>query len=250
MKIIGIIPSRMASTRLPEKPLADICGKTLIQRVWESAKMSSLIDRIVVATDNDKILRKCLEFGAECVMTPSDLPSGTDRIMFAYNLLEEDADIVVNIQGDEPLLFGDIIDNMLKEFITTEFDVGTLISQINSSDELLDLSTVKVELNDDMTARRFSRKPIPVLKDIPAEEWINQQKYFKHIGIYAYRIEALKKFVTLTVSDWEKEEKLEQLRLLETGAKYYCHETDAYLIGIDTPKDLEKVRKYLSHISF
>ncbi|MFH1049397.1 MAG: 3-deoxy-manno-octulosonate cytidylyltransferase [bacterium] len=243
-RIIAIIPSRMASTRLPGKPLLDICGKSMIQRVWESAKKSRIIERIIVATDDIHIKEKCIGFGAECVMTPSELPSGTDRIMKAYEILGENAAVVVNIQGDEPLLFGDIIDKMLEKFIHTDFDVGTMIAPVKKNEELFDFSIVKVELNNDMTAKRFSRNPIPELDNIPKEVWLNHQRYFKHIGIYAYKTDSLKKFVSLPVSDWEKQERLEQLRLLESGAKYFCHETNAYLIGVDTAEDLEKVREY------
>ncbi len=234
----------MASTRLPGKPLLDICGKPMIQRVWEAAKKSKIIERIMVATDDIKIMETCIKFGAECVMTSSELPSGTDRIMEAYEILGENADIVVNIQGDEPLLFGDIIDKLLERFIHTDFDVGTMISPIKTSEELFDSSVVKVDLNYNMTAKRFSRNPIPELNKIPKEDWLKHQNYFKHIGIYAYKIEALKKFVSLPVSEWEKQERLEQLRLLESGSTYYCYETDAFLIGVDTSHDLEKVRNY------
>jgi 3-deoxy-manno-octulosonate cytidylyltransferase (CMP-KDO synthetase) len=166
--------------------------------------------------------------------------------MFAYNSLEENADIVVNIQGDEPLLHGSIIDSLLSDFLHTQFDVGTVISPINSNEDLINSSIVKVDINSDKTAKIFSRKPVPEFHQIPKSNWLNHQTYFKHIGIYAYKIEALKKFVSLPVSEWEMKEQLEQLRLLEAGAKFYCHLTNANLIGVDTPEDLIRVRDYFS----
>jgi len=243
-KIIGIIPSRMGSTRLPGKPLLDICGKPLIQRVWEAAKRSEQLQRIIVATDDESIEGLCKDIGAECVMTPSELPSGTDRIMRAFEILKENADIVVNIQGDEPLLYGGIIDELLGKFINSQADVGTLIKRITTLEEIENPSVVKVDLKTNMTANSFSRDPVPYLEEIPKEEWLNKAVFWKHIGIYAYKIEALRKFVSLPVSESEKKERLEQLRLLETGAVYYCMETDAELIGVDTPEDLERVKQY------
>lgn len=246
MNLIAIIPARMASTRLPGKPLLDIIGKPLIQRVWEAASLSKLLNRIIVATDNDDIFNTCKKFGAEVVMTSSDLPSGTDRIMFAYERINENADIVVNIQGDEPLLNGKIIDNLLEKFINSSADVGTLIKKIDNVNELFNPSVVKAELKENMIANNFSRLPIPVQENVPKEKWLDNFDYWQHIGVYAYRIEALKKFVSLQMSESEKKEKLEQLRLMDIGYKYLCVETDKELIGVDTPEDLEKVRKYFS----
>jgi 3-deoxy-manno-octulosonate cytidylyltransferase (CMP-KDO synthetase) len=246
-KIIGIIPSRLASTRLPNKPLADICGKALIQRVWEATCQSNLLQRVVIATDSKEIADLCFALGAEYVMTESELPSGTDRIKRAYDILEENADIVVNIQGDEPLLNGQIIDNLLRNFVDSKADVGTLIKKIDNLEDILDSSVVKVGLNPDMTAITFSREPIPNMKEFPIENWLEKAIFWKHIGIYAYKIDALKKFVSLPVAESEKKERLEQLRLLETGAKYLCVETDANLIGVDTMEDLERVRKIFAN---
>jgi 3-deoxy-manno-octulosonate cytidylyltransferase (CMP-KDO synthetase) len=237
----------MASTRLPNKPLVDICGKPMIQKVWENVSTCRLVDRIFVATDDVRIYEACAGFGADCILTSAELPSGTDRIMKAYEISGENADVVVNVQGDEPLLSGSIIDELLENFIRTDFDVGTLITEIKSPEDLLNDSVVKVELNENMTAKCFSRKPVPEIENVPVENWLSMKKYYKHIGIYAYKIDALRKFVSLPVSAWEREEKLEQLRLLETGAKYFCVETNAFLIGVDTQDDLEKVRNYLQN---
>jgi len=244
MNIIAIIPARMASTRLPGKPLLDVAGKPLIQRVWEASSQSKLLNKIIIATDNDNIFKACKKFGADVVMTPSDLPSGTDRIMFAYEKLNENADIVVNIQGDEPLLNGEIIDNLLEKFIDSNTNVGTLIKKIEDAKELFNPSVVKVELKENMIANNFSRQPIPVQENVPKEKWIENFDYWQHIGVYAYKIESLRKFVSLPMSESEKKEKLEQLRLTDIGYSYLCVQTDKELIGVDTPEDLEKVRKY------
>lgn len=245
-QVIGIIPARLASTRLPKKPLADICGKPLLQWVWEAACRSSILQRVVIATDSTEIINMCLDIGAEYVETESRLPSGTDRIKSAYDKLGESSEIVVNIQGDEPLLNGFIIDTLLDKFLKTNADVGTLIHKIETLDEIMDTSVVKVGIRTDMTATNFSREPIPYFRHIPIEKWLENSNYWKHIGIYAYKIEALNKFVSLPVSNSEKKERLEQLRLLETGANYYCVVIDENLIGVDTPEDLEKVREILS----
>lgn len=242
--IIAIIPARMASTRLPGKPLLDVGNKPLIQRVWEASSQSKLINKLIIATDDYKIFDTCKEFGAEVVMTPAELPSGTDRIMNAYNKLQQDSDIIINIQGDEPLLTGRIIDNLLDKFINSTADVGTLIKKITDSNELFNPSVVKVELGENMIAKNFSRKPIPIQSNIPKEEWSDNADYWQHIGIYVYTIRSLKTFVSLPMSENERNEKLEQLRLLDKGYKYFCVETNAELIGVDTDEDLQNVKKY------
>jgi 3-deoxy-manno-octulosonate cytidylyltransferase (CMP-KDO synthetase) len=243
-RTIGIIPARYASTRLPGKPLVDIKGKSLIQRVYEAVSQSQALDRIIIATDDERIAEECKTFNAEFVMTPSELPSGTDRVKFAYDELNENAEIIVNIQGDEPLLFGEIIDKMLAGFAERNADVATLIKKINSYDDLDDPSVVKVALGTNNLAAYFSRTAIPYLRDIEKNQRLEAYDYFKHIGIYAYKLEALEKFFKLPVSKLESAEKLEQLRLLESGALYYCAETDAELIGVDTPEDVIKVAKF------
>jgi 3-deoxy-manno-octulosonate cytidylyltransferase (CMP-KDO synthetase) len=240
---IAIIPARHASTRLPGKPLLDIAGKPLLQRVWESVLSSVYLNRVIIATDDAKIAELCDMIGAEYVMTPPDLPSGSDRIMYAYNEIGEDAGIIVNVQGDEPFMTGEIIDNLIDEFIKSNADVGTLVCPIKHSNELTDPSVVKVVIAENSTAMYFSRSPIPFFRDLAPEEWLNKRKYYKHIGVYAYQTESLNRFTTLPPSELELTEKLEQLRLLEFGAKYLCVETDAELIGVDTYEDLERVRK-------
>jgi 3-deoxy-manno-octulosonate cytidylyltransferase (CMP-KDO synthetase) len=247
IKAVGIIPARLASTRLPDKPLVDICGKSLIQHVWESVSSSLLMDRIVIAVDNELVAEQCLKMGAKYIMTPPSLPSGTDRVAYTCKAIGLNYDIIVNIQGDEPFLTGEIIDDLIVKFAATNADVGTLIKKINSTEELDDKSVVKVVLRKDGTAMYFSRSAIPFIRDAKPSDKINDFVFWKHIGIYAYRREALQTFTELPVSKLEQAEKLEQLRLMENGAKYYCVETSADLIGIDTKEDLERVRKIIQN---
>lgn len=248
LKSIAVIPARYASTRLPGKPLADVCGKPLLQRVWESASRSSVLQRIIIATDDERIAELCFEMGAECVMTPPDLPSGTDRALSAYILAEEDADIVVNIQGDEPFLTGDTIDKLIHSFESSGADVGTIVKRIETIAELENPNAVKALVKEDNIALGFSRRAEKLLIDKSPEEIINRGLLKKHVGIYAYKIESLKLFSGSPQSESEITERLEQLRLLEKGAKYYCLETDANLIGVDTPEDLELVRRIIGKV--
>ncbi len=243
MKAVGIIPARYASKRLPGKPLVDIAGKTLIHRVYEAVSSSKLLSRIIAATDDPRIADECGQFNIEFVMTPAKLPSGTDRIAHAYKELGLDHEIIVNIQGDEPFLSGDIIDDLLKKFYKSGADVGTLIKKIQSKEELFSPSVVKAALAKDNIALYFSRNAIPFIRNINHEEWLSHHTFWKHIGIYAYRIESLLRFTELPQSELEKKEKLEQLRLLEDGASYFCVQTEAELQGVDTLDDVKKVRR-------
>ena len=235
-EIIGIIPARYASTRLPAKPLADIAGVPMVIRVWQNIISSKYLSRVIIATDDERILNKCAEYGAEAVMTPPELPSGTDRVFYTYNKIYNTINynssinntnkIIVNIQGDEPLLTFNTIDNLLEKFIYSSADVGTIITKISSFDELSSPDCVKVVLDNKNNAMYFSRSPIPYLRDQEISNWHKLYTYWKHIGIYAYKISALKKFVELEQSKYELLEKLEQLRLLETGARFLCVETN------------------------
>lgn len=242
---VGIIPARFASSRLPGKPLADINGKSLIRRVWENVSASNLMKRVIVAVDDEKVLEECRSFGAQALMTPPDLPSGSDRIAYTCRSLNIDADYIVNIQGDEPLLSGEIIDKLLLDFTNSNTDVATLIRQIDSVYDIFEPSIVKVVTSKDGRAIYFSRNPIPFVRDEEPENWLNSAKFYKHIGVYVYRRDVLLKFVRMPQSMLEASEKLEQLRLLENGYKFLCVKTTADLVGVDTPKDLERVRKII-----
>lgn len=244
-KAICIIPARYDSTRLPGKPLIKIAGKPLLQWVWEVAKKSAILNRVIIATDDDRIVALCNKIGAEYLLTPKNITSGSDRISYTYQSLKEDADIIINLQGDEPLIKADVIDSLINQFALSNADVGTLIKVIKSNDELFDPSVVKVVVDNNNYALYFSRSTIPHLRDVKKENWLQSESFWKHIGIYAYSKESLMNFSKLKPSSLELSEKLEQLRLLEYGAKFLCVETDIELIGVDTKEDVEKVEKIL-----
>lgn len=225
--------------------LLEIKGKPIIQHVWENVSRSKELDNFFVATDDERISDKCRSFGANCVLTPPELPSGTDRIAYALDLFDKEYDIVVNVQGDEPLLSTKTIDELISKFKNSNADVGTLISKIDNEFELFDPSVVKVVLGNNNRALYFSRETIPSIRDIDKSQWLKLHPYWKHIGIYVYTYQALNRFASLEISNLERIEKLEQLRLLEDGAEFYCVRTNDKLIGIDTAEDLEIVRRIL-----
>jgi len=243
-KIIAIIPARYSSTRLVGKPLADINGLPMIIRVWQNVSQSKYINQVIIATDDHRIADVCNQYNCPFVMTDPELNSGTERVYSAFKILDEEQDIIVNIQGDEPLLKENDIDNLLNNFLKTNFDVGTLITKINTSEEIFNPNNVKVVLDKNNCAMYFSRSAIPFIRDSEQEHW-HKEIYWKHIGIYAYRKSALEKFVSLPESNLENYEKLEQLRLLEFGCKFYCVETNAKLISIDTQEDLDLLRNII-----
>ena len=244
-KVIGIIPARYESTRLPGKPLADINGKPLIYHVWKAATQSALLNKVVIATDDERIEAACRQFGAECIMTSHDIKSGSDRIIQALNSINEFYDYIVNIQGDEPFITGELIDSLILKTINSGADVGTIIKKIDESGEIFDSSVVKVVIDNKDFALYFSRSPIPHLRDINENQWSDNHDFYKHIGIYCYNNQSLLKFGKLPQSDLEIAEKLEQLRLMQAGAKYICLKTNIPLYGVDTKEDLEKVRKLM-----
>ncbi len=248
MRAVGIIPARFASTRLPGKPLVDINGKPMVERVWAAAKTASSLSEVYIAADSIEVLQAARAFGAKTVMTPPELPSGTDRVHYCLNAAGEEADIVVNIQGDEPLIPGSLIDSLVAGLSESSADVATPIKVITSRDDIWDPNTVKVALASDSTALYFSRTAIPFLRDEMFDDWQEYHTFFKHIGIYAYRRQALERFTRLPQSSLEKAEKLEQLRLLQDGARFLCLQTETFLIGVDTPEDVRKVSDYLAGI--
>jgi len=244
-KIIAVIPARYSSTRLPGKPLAEINGRTLIEWVWRAVQESKLIEDIYIAVDDKRVEEACVNFGAKAVMTDAGLQSGTDRIFAVCESLGVSSGIIVNIQGDEPLLKGPTIDNLISRFKDSEASVGTLIKRIESLEELENPSVVKALVGKNGRALTFSRSPIPFIRDYPVEKWLSVTTFWKHIGIYAYKYNALRDFVSFPVSILENLEKLEQLRLIERAYHYLCVESEDFLIGVDTPEDLEEVRRYL-----
>lgn len=248
-KVIAVIPARFSSNRLPGKPLVDIEGKSLIQRVWEAVSNCKKIDEIYVAVDDQRVQSECESFGAKSIMTNPELNSGTDRIYEAITNASIEADIIVNIQGDEPLLQAETIDNLLDKFIDSSADVGTLIKKIDNHAEVFDPNVVKVVLDNNFNAMYFTRNVIPFVRDIKPIDWIKHTNYYKHIGVYVYKKESLFRFAELPQSNLEKAEKLEQLRLMQDGAKYLCVLTDKDFVGVDTQTDLQLVRDMIKRMN-
>lgn len=242
MKILGIIPARYASSRLPAKALADIGGKSMVQRVYEQARKAQSLDRVVVATDHPEIYQHIESFGGEVVMTGEHHQSGTDRCFEALSKLQESFDYVINIQGDEPFIEPELIDT-LAQSLTAETELATLIKKITDPQALFNENTVKVIFNANQQAIYFSRAPIPHMRNTPQENWLQNRPYYKHIGIYAYRSDILKIITELPPSALEKTESLEQLRWIENGFQIKVTETKLETLGIDTAEDLEKARK-------
>jgi 3-deoxy-manno-octulosonate cytidylyltransferase (CMP-KDO synthetase) len=243
--IVGIIPARFASTRLMGKPLASIGGKPMIYHTYQSAKKSKLLDKVVIAVDDDKVYSVVKSFGAEVFMTPKDCPSGSDRIAIVAEQIDE-ADIIVNIQGDEPFIKGKMIDQAIEPMLfDKDVQLSTLAKKIVSVEEMKAASVVKVVFDYKNFALYFSRSPIPYVRDARTNlERIQSGEIYKHIGLYVYRRPALLKFTTLRPTDLEQIEKLEQLRFLEHDMKIKIVVTDFDSLSVDTPKDLEVARIY------
>lgn len=263
MKFIGIIPARYASTRFPGKPLADLGGKPMIQRVYEQAKQ--VLDTVIVATDDQRIYDCVQSFGGEVVMTSPDHTCGTDRVYEAYQiytsellnssgLMTPSDTVVINIQGDEPFIQPDQIQALMDCFPT---EIATLVHPFTEKDTWSDLANpnyVKVAIAREQTdnnpttmgrALYFSRSVIPYLRGIEQEEWLKQGQHFRHIGMYAYRADILQKITQIPPAPLEKVESLEQLRWLENGLTIRVALTHHASIGIDTPEDLQHALSYL-----
>lgn len=248
--IIGIIPARFASSRLMGKPLAVIGGKPMIQHTYNSAKKSKLLDKIVIAVDDDKVFRVVKDFGAEAFMTPKSCASGSDRIALVAEQIP-DAQIIVNIQGDEPFIKGKMIDQAIEPLLfDKKVSVSTLARRITNVEEMKLPSIVKVVFDYNNFALYFSRSPIPFVRDARTNlERIQSAEIYKHIGLYVYRRDALTKFTSLKQTDLEQIEKLEQLRFLEHGFRMKIVVTEYDSLSVDTPKDLEIARRfYEKHI--
>jgi 3-deoxy-manno-octulosonate cytidylyltransferase (CMP-KDO synthetase) len=240
MRILGIIPARYASTRFPGKPLIDIKGKTMIQLVYEQALQSTKLDEVVVATDDERILLHVRAFGGRAILTSPDHQSGTDRCAEVAEKLPG-FDVLINIQGDEPFIDPLQIDMLCTCFESEGTELATLVKKINTAEELHNPNSPKVILNSSSEAIYFSRTAIPYLRNIELPNWISSHTFYKHIGIYGYRIDALKAITKLQVSSLEKAEALEQLRWIENGYKIKVAITDIENQAIDTPDDLKKI---------
>ncbi len=242
MKITGVIPARYASTRFPGKPLTLIKGKTMIERVYRQAQKSELIDRVIVATDDKRIFECVKRFGGEVKMTSVKHQSGTDRIYEVAKNIQ--ADIVINIQGDEPFIDPQNIDKAIEPLISDiKVNVSTLAIRIKNFNELQDHNKVKVVIDKNNNALYFSRNFIPYdMKNNPEQKFdLKKNAYYKHIGLYVYRKKYLKEFVELKKSNLEKAENLEQLRILESGEKIKVVITKKESPAVDTPADLNNI---------
>ena len=241
--ITGIIPARYASKRFPGKPLVDIHGKSMLQRVYEQCQKSNL-DRIVVATDDERIVAHVQDFEGEVILTASTHKSGTDRIAEAADKLNlQNNDIVVNIQGDEPFIHPKDINLLAACFENKTTQIATLVKKINAIETLENPNNPKVVLNANKEALYFSRAAIPHLKDLKKEDWLNHHTFYKHIGIYGFRKAALKKISQLPSSLLEQKEGLEQLRWLENGYRIQTAETNFESIAVDCQEDLIRIDK-------
>lgn len=242
MKVIGIIPARYASTRFPGKPLADIKGKTMIRRVYEQAEQSKALAEVVVATDDARIMNEVKSFGGKVIMTGTHHKSGTDRCLEALEQIGGDKfDVVVNIQGDEPFIHPEQIDNVVKCFDMKHVQISTLVRKITEPRELQQPSVVKVVRKASGEALYFSRSAIPFIREENGKPWTQRFDFMKHIGIYAYRVNILKELVKLEPSSLELAESLEQLRWLENGYSIHVEVTEKESQAIDTPEDLQKI---------
>jgi 3-deoxy-manno-octulosonate cytidylyltransferase (CMP-KDO synthetase) len=245
MKIIGIIPARYASTRFPGKPLVDIAGKSMIQRVYEQAKKSTHLAEVVVATDDARIEQHVTAFGGKAVMTSDQHQSGTDRCFEAMNVFATPADVIINIQGDEPFIHPAQIDEIASCFQASGVQIATLVKKIDSATDLFNVNIPKVILNKNKEAIYFSRQTIPHIRGKKQEEWIQHHTFYKHIGIYAYRVSVLAEITALKPAFLEMAEGLEQLRWIENGYKIKVELTDYESVAVDVPDDLKKLTKFL-----
>lgn len=247
MRIIVIVPARLNSQRLPNKLIEKIGNRFLFQIVYENISQSKYVEKVIIATDSKQIIDICENLKFKYILTPDYFQSGTDRICWTIEQLNENYDLIINVQGDEPLLSSEDLDNFIEFIRDKEFDVATMIAKINNIDDIYNSNIVKVVLNNKNEAMYFSRSQIPHKRDGFEKIDLNQETYFKHIGVYAYRPQSLQVFSNLPQSSYEKSEKLEQLRLLQHGYRYLCFEIMKDLISVDTIEDLEKVKNLLSN---
>jgi 3-deoxy-manno-octulosonate cytidylyltransferase (CMP-KDO synthetase) len=243
MNILAVIPARYASTRLPGKPLISIAGKPMIERVWERVRRVGLVSRVIVATDDERIAKAVKSFGGEAVLTRADHRSGTERVA-EVAVAHRDAEILVNVQGDLPLVEPAAIETAIEAVRSDEdVTVGTLAVPITNPTEIMDPNVVKTVLDFDGNALYFSRAPIPWVRDRQSPVHV---KYLKHLGLYVFRREALLEFATFPLGDLERIEQLEQLRWLENGYRIRVAETEYKSVEVDTPEDVKRVEQLLA----
>ena len=246
MKFMAIIPARYASTRFPGKPLAILGGKTVIQRVYE--QVSTVLDEVYVATDDERIFQAVKAFGGQAVMTRADHKSGTDRIEEAAEKIGSAADVIINVQGDEPFIQPSQIATLMQLFETPETQIGTLGKPFESLEAVDNPNSPKIVTDNRGFALYFSRSVIPYVRGVDHQDWFGQYPFLKHLGIYAYRREVLREVTALPQSSLEKAESLEQLRWLQNGYRIRVGLTDVETVGIDTPEDLERAEEFLKKL--
>jgi 3-deoxy-manno-octulosonate cytidylyltransferase (CMP-KDO synthetase) len=250
MKFIGIIPARYASSRFPGKALFVIDGKSMIQRVYEQAKRSSTLSGLYVATDDISIENHVKKFGGNVVMTSTEHACGTDRCHEALKIISKEhnfsaGDVVINIQGDEPCINPEQIDLVASCFKKDEVKIATLIKEMDTPEDLLNPSVIKVVCDKNHKAIFFSRSPIPYFRGLEQKQWVRKHKYFQHIGIYAYKVSVLEEIHRLKPSSLEIAESLEQLRWLENGYSIHVNITGHKSYSVDTPDDVNKILQLL-----
>lgn len=245
MTVSICIPVRLKSTRFPNKLLADLCGKSVLQHVFDRARMCLGVNNIFILTDAEIIYKTALAFGASVIKTSEDCTSGTERIVSVLNKI--DGDFIINIQGDEPFFDIGIIERMLIKIESSDADIFTPIFKLEKSEDVFNPNCVKVVINSAEKALYFSRNPIPYVRDEEnRDKWIDCATYYGHIGIYGYRRHVLENYNNMVLSELEAVEKLEQLRFLDNGYTINTIETTHNTIGIDTPEDLKKARNLLN----
>ena len=244
MTFMAIIPARYASTRFPGKPLAVLGGKTVIQRVYE--QVNSILDEVYVATDDKRIYDCVTGFRGRAVMTREDHKSGTDRIEEAVEKIQSSADVIINVQGDEPFIQPSQIKTLMELFDTPDTQIGTLGKPFESIEAIENPNSPKIVTDNRGFALYFSRSIIPYIRGKERSEWFGEYPFLKHLGIYAYRREVLKEVTLLPQSSLEKAESLEQLRWLQNGYRIRVGLTDVETVGIDTPEDLKRAEEFLN----
>lgn len=245
MKFIGIIPARYSSSRFPGKPLALLGGKPVIEHVYR--QVSSVMEDVFVATDDQRIYDAVEAFGGKAIMTRSDHKSGTDRICEALEKVGGSFDVVINIQGDEPFIQKSQLETVMQCFDDPRTQIATLGKPFESMEAVENPNSPKIVLDNDGYALYFSRSVIPFVRGKEHEEWLSHFPYLKHIGLYAYRTEVLMEISKLPQSTLELAESLEQLRWLQNGYKIKVGLTDVETIGIDTPEDLQRAEEKMSN---
>ncbi len=245
---VVIIPARYASSRFPGKPLAMLAGKPIVEHVYE--RVSQVVKNVYVAVDDQRIFDCVESFGGKAIMTSPLHKSGTDRVAEAFQKIEKDFDVVINVQGDEPFIHREQIEALIECFDKEDTDIATIVKPFSSSDglqALLNPNSPKVTVSNDMKALYFSRSVIPYIRGIEQEKWLDSHVFYKHIGIYGFRANVLQEVTQLPQGILEKAESLEQLRWLENGYSIRVAVNEFETVGIDTPEDLVRAERYISN---